>query len=587
MSCLTILALLGLETTTAEGLPDGKTAYEVASRWGLTANGATGQPGEPVTLTYSFIPDGTPVPGSLGGVSGFPPSNLFSALGTCFSTTAVWQNAIQAALSAWSQAAGVTFVYEPNDDSAVLFSAPGISGIRADIRIGGMPFGSSSPGFRAITIPPDNGDILLNTDSAISGLFGCGGVPSLYFRNLIAHELGHALGLAHACPSVGQKLMEPVISTVFDGPQLDDTRGTQALYGDRLEPNGSFGTARDLGTLPLGTSTWSDLGLSSAADTDWFRFDLGSCRAVSVEVLQIGTDYEARPESGACSSVYGPNVDPQTMTLGLGIWNVTGTQILATGVYSPSLPGPMTPSTSLPAGTYLIRIQAASVQIPDVQIYRLRVTVSAATSQPAPVIVAHPQNQSACFGNSATFNIVATGTALSYQWRRNGQLIPGANSSGYTVPSVSPANVGSYDVVVYNSCTSATSNAAMLTQAPPLLQISQPAGAGSLGIAVTCGTASHTYLSAFSFDSENSASPGTGWWGGLHISLQSLVSQYLFQVPPFFGQLSPTGTSAFSVPAGSLSPSLLGLTVFGITLTFDPLTHQPSATSNVASVALQ
>ncbi len=93
-------------------------------------------------------------------------------------------------------------------------------------------------------------------------------------------------------------------------------------------------------------------------------------------------------------------------------------------------------------------------------------TSSAATLavNTAPTITQHPQSQSACEGDSVTFNVSATGTApLSYQWRKNSVNIGGATSSSYTINPVSSGDAGNYDCVVSNSCGSVTSNPATLT----------------------------------------------------------------------------------------------------------------------------
>ena len=52
---------------------------------------------------------------------------------------------------------------------------------------------------------------------------------------------------------------------------------------------------------------------------------------------------------------------------------------------------------------------------------------------------------------------------LSFQWRKGGVDIDGAISETHTITSPSPADAGSYDVVVSNTCGDATSNAATLT----------------------------------------------------------------------------------------------------------------------------
>src|SRR5437764_124951 len=90
-------------------------------------------------------------------------------------------------------------------------------------------------------------------------------------------------------------------------------------------------------------------------------------------------------------------------------------------------------------------------------------TVNAAAA--APSITTQPANQTVTVGQTATFTVVATGTApLSYQWRKNGTAISGATSASYTTPATTSADNGAkFVVVVSNSAGNATSNAATLT----------------------------------------------------------------------------------------------------------------------------
>jgi hypothetical protein len=59
--------------------------------------------------------------------------------------------------------------------------------------------------------------------------------------------------------------------------------------------------------------------------------------------------------------------------------------------------------------------------------------------------------------------VTATGSNLTYQWRKNGAAIPGATSATFTIASTSEADAGSYDCVVSNPATAETSTAAVLT----------------------------------------------------------------------------------------------------------------------------
>ncbi|MFN8003067.1 MAG: hypothetical protein U0X75_18860 [Acidobacteriota bacterium] len=74
-----------------------------------------------------------------------------------------------------------------------------------------------------------------------------------------------------------------------------------------------------------------------------------------------------------------------------------------------------------------------------------------------------PVNQTVCEGGPASFSVTATGTGLSYQWRKNGAPISGATNSSFAIPAAAAADAGSYDVVVTGSCSAVTSSAATLT----------------------------------------------------------------------------------------------------------------------------
>lgn len=115
----------------------------------------------------------------------------------------------------------------------------------------------------------------------------------------------------------------------------------------------------------------------------------------------------------------------------------------------------------------------------------------------APTITTQPANQTATAGQTATFSVVASGTApLSYQWQKNGASITGATSSSYTTPPTTATDNGStFRVVVSNSAGTATSNMAMLTvtadTTPPTISITAPvAGAtvsGTVTVSATAG----------------------------------------------------------------------------------------------------
>jgi hypothetical protein len=90
-------------------------------------------------------------------------------------------------------------------------------------------------------------------------------------------------------------------------------------------------------------------------------------------------------------------------------------------------------------------------------------TVNAGTT--APSISTQPANQTVTVGQTATFSVVATGTApLSYQWRKNTANISNATSPSYATPATVIGDSGAkFDVIVSNSVGSTTSTQATLT----------------------------------------------------------------------------------------------------------------------------
>jgi len=81
------------------------------------------------------------------------------------------------------------------------------------------------------------------------------------------------------------------------------------------------------------------------------------------------------------------------------------------------------------------------------------------------VIISHPASVTVTAGQTASFNVAATGTPpLSYQWQKNGVNIAGATSASYTTPSTTLSDNGTtFRCIVSNSIGSATSNTATLT----------------------------------------------------------------------------------------------------------------------------
>jgi hypothetical protein len=84
--------------------------------------------------------------------------------------------------------------------------------------------------------------------------------------------------------------------------------------------------------------------------------------------------------------------------------------------------------------------------------------------------------QTVALGATATFSVVATGTApLTYQWQKNAVNVSGATSASYTTPATVRADSGAlFRCIVSNNGGSATSNAVMLSVlslTPPVVTV--------------------------------------------------------------------------------------------------------------------
>jgi hypothetical protein len=81
-----------------------------------------------------------------------------------------------------------------------------------------------------------------------------------------------------------------------------------------------------------------------------------------------------------------------------------------------------------------------------------------------PAFIAQPANVTVSTGQSATLVATAVGNpAPSLQWRRNGQIIPGATASTLALSNVQVGDAGAYTATATNSLGSVTSSTATLT----------------------------------------------------------------------------------------------------------------------------
>lgn len=360
------------------------TSYYLGARW-------SGAQGSPRALTWSLAPDGLSIPGGVGEAT----SNnvLFSSMDTKFAAQggrATWIARLQSCFDRWQQVTGLTFTRVTSggndwDDGAVWGSAGGAT--RGDIRISAHNIDGVN-GVLGYTEFPSGGDMVLDSSE------GWGSSASLhrFLRNTVMHELGHAYGLAHVCSNNSNQLMEPFLSTSFDGPQHDDIRGCERHYGDPFEIDDAAGTANDLGTIASGATVSNTCTLvagisgTPAANTsicsidangeaDFFKFTVSSSAAVSVTVTPLGFSYDntAQAGDGSCPSL--TTVNSLSMAnLGLEVRASNGTTILGSATAAAiGLPEALT-NISVPSGLVFIRVFETDAP-GQVQFYRLTISV--------------------------------------------------------------------------------------------------------------------------------------------------------------------------------------------------------------------
>jgi len=277
-----------------------RTRFQQTSRWSSTATdgGGLGQ-GDPTTLTYSFVPDGTSIPdGNIGLGSGN--SSLFAWLNGIYGSPDIWQGIFDRVFDRWSELIGVNYVYEPNDDGSPTNNAGGQLGVRGDVRIGSFSFqNDGNGGVLAYNYFPNDGDMIFDS---FDTFYNSTGGQSLRLRNVIAHEHGHGLGMLHVCPIEESKLMEPFVSTNFDGPQLDDILNGIRHYGDVFEPNNSIAQATDMGSFNVGDiSNLENLGVDDNSDRDFFRLTINERARILFTVAPTADEYLQGTQTQTCN----------------------------------------------------------------------------------------------------------------------------------------------------------------------------------------------------------------------------------------------------------------------------------------------
>ena len=367
------LILDGQGTGTALDDDGGAVNYDrfaAGSRWTNTAtDGAPGfVQGDPVTITWGIVADGTVVSGGA--------SDLIARLDGIYNETATgpdvtnrtWFALFQSVFDRYEQISALSFVHEPNDDGADSPGASGVLGVRPDIRIGGNDIDGNF-NVLAFNFFPNNGDMVIDTNDTF---YDNTSSNSIRLRNVIAHELGHGLGQPHVIGTPA--LMNPGLNTSFDGPQEIDILSTQRAYGspeERGAGNDTVATATQLGTVDSSnTATVTGNSIDDVSDIDVYEFSVTTDLTLTVDLTPTGGTTLVGPQGGAATT-FNALVKSD---LGLELIDADGTTVLSTAFNGGLGQSEMIADFDLPAaGNYFLRITGTEAAT---QIYSLSVAAT-------------------------------------------------------------------------------------------------------------------------------------------------------------------------------------------------------------------
>ncbi|HRJ49108.1 MAG: matrixin family metalloprotease [Phycisphaeraceae bacterium] len=367
--------------------------YQLGTRW------SPGSQGDPYTISWSFVPDGLSISSGTGEPVG--PSQLFAKMDTRWAR-ATWIGYFQNCFDRWAAVSGTTYLRVTASgvdwDDGASWGTSGNDTTRGDVRISAKPIDGLN-GILAYNYFPQNGDMVLDSgDMTGSSNFFSLTNSARFLRNVVQHEHGHGLGFNHVCPANSQKLMEPFISTAYDGVRHDDIRGAQRHYGDIAEPDNTAATANTLigtvavgsnitlGTVPApltGTSpaNSSTLSIDANGEQDYFKFAVGSTPIlVNVTVTPQGLNYANYSQTSACNTTTNNTNSLSMANLAIQVIDKNTTTVLAeASAAAIGLAESVASVLISPAGDFFVRVYETDSPTQS-QLYTLNIVGSAAAT---------------------------------------------------------------------------------------------------------------------------------------------------------------------------------------------------------------
>lgn len=334
------------------------------------------------------------------------------------------------------------------------------------------------------------------------------------FHSVRAHQTGHFGGYQTGCGGTGCHDQSGQTTLTLNGP-ANVNPGTTADFSFVIaHPNNGYGgfnlsirnTQGAAGTITAGAGTQAGGGeithtepKQAAAGQVTFNFQwtapaqhgtytvYGAGNAVNYNQQPTGDAYNTMSTTvtvpGATITSPNPAVSfctGATMTINwtqTGITNVrielsandfaniiviSNSTSAANGTFAYTIP-----TNTPPATTYAVRLvnTATSAELSRVS----NLIISG-----APTIVLQPLTQAVCEGATVTLTVGASGSGLTYSWRKNGTAIPGATTSMYTIASMTQNDAASYDCQVTGCSQTTVTNAAVLSMTAKPVITTQP-----------------------------------------------------------------------------------------------------------------
>jgi hypothetical protein len=274
--------------------------------------------GDPLRLTWGIAQEGMLVGGGGEAPSGNDIRAFFNSI---HGSQATWQPIMASTFDRWASISGLDYSFEDNDDGAGWIIAGGVLGTRADVRISSHSIdGQAGSNTLAYNFFPNVGEQVIDSDNV--AFYSDSNNDFRGTRNLLAHETGHGVGMSHLESSNSAQLMDPFISTAFDGPQYFDILSAQRGYGDFNEKSfahlgndvsgratslgaiadgGSVEIGQDAKTLVVGRTASDFVSIDDTSDTDFYSFSVSSNGTVDINVAAHGFVFNVGPQDGVQS----------------------------------------------------------------------------------------------------------------------------------------------------------------------------------------------------------------------------------------------------------------------------------------------